>query len=194
MDLSVLTGSPASLFSETDEVILKPVTAEDISESASVTSHAVEDGGDISDHVEPQSNKLSLSTVFARNMNVVSALVSSDKSPEKKIKMLTTWKTNGELLTYSGPVFKGIRFFKQGIDITMKNLVITSVSFKRSSDSGGGFMCQIGLEQLRIAYAKEVTVTLPAAAQSTNKKGPSETSTGSKPKKKKSILSFWTSE
>ncbi len=193
--LSVIMGSPASLFSEDDEIILKPVISEDISESAQVSTHAVEEGSAVSDHVDPANSKLTINMMIVRDMDLLGELIKgSDKSPEEKIIQLKKWKENGSLLTYSGPVFKGIGVFKQGIDIDMKNIVITNLSFKRDNTTGGGFSSAISFEQIRIAIAKTVKATLPKAAQSTNKKGQSETGkTGSSGKDKaKSIIYQWT--
>lgn len=192
--LSILMGVPASLMSDDDEVIIKPVLSEDIGESASVSNHAVEEGSDVADHVDPANGKLSISTIITRDMSLIgSAVFGSDKSPEEKIILLKKWLGNGALLTYSGPVFKGVGVFKQGIDIEMTNLVLTNASFKRDSSTGGGFSVALSLGQVRIARAKEVTVSLPKAAQSTVKKGPSETAnSGSSSSKSKSIIYQWT--
>ena len=192
--IGVLFGVPASLFSESDEIILKPVISEDISESASVTNHAVEDGSDVADHVEPANGKLSISTVISRDFDLIGAAMRGDKEPEEKIILLKKWSATGELLTYSGPVFKGIGIFKQGIDIEMKNLVITNAAFKRDNGTGGGFNVSLSLEQVRLAYAKEAAIILPKAARTTVKKGSTETSKKSDSSKTKSIISHWTSK
>jgi len=191
--LSILMGVPASLMSDDDEVILKPVMSEDISESASVSNHAVEDGSDIADHVDPANGKLSISTIITRDMNLIGvSLFGADKSPEEKITLLKKWLGCGTLLTYSGPVFKGIGVLKQGIDIEMRNLVLSGASFKRDVNTGGGFNVALTLEQIRIACAKEVVVDLPKAARSTVKKGPAETAkSGSSQSKTKSIIYQW---
>ena len=193
--LAILTGAPASLMSDDEEVIIKPVMSEDIGESASVSSHAVEEGSDVADHVDPANGKLSISTVITRNMDLIgSALFGADKTPEEKIIQLNKWLNNGTLLVYSGPVFKGVGVFKQGIDIVMRNLVITSASFKRDGSTGGGFNVSMSLEQIRIAYAKKVSASLPISAKSTVKKGPTETAntSSSSTSAKKSILYQWT--
>lgn len=184
--LSVLIGAPASLISEDDEIILRPVLSEDISESASVTSHAVEDGSDITDHVQPSPSKLSLSLVITRDMSILNMLVGSDKSPEEKIRTLELWRETGELLTYSGPVFKGVGIFKQGIDIDMKNIVITGMAFKRDSSTGGGFLVTLSFDQIKIAYAKTVSIALPKAAQSPRNQGQCETGNTASKKNKQS--------
>lgn len=190
--MAVLFGVPASLFSEDDEVIIRPVLSEDIGESASVSNHAVEDGADVADHVEPANGKLSISTIIGRDFDLVGSALLGDKEPEEKIYLLKQWMTNGTLLKYSGPVFKGVGILKQGIDVEMKNLVITNGSFKRDTNSGGGFNVTLSLEQIRIAYAEEVVATLPKAARSTTKKGVSETgNTGTAASKRSSTLFQW---
>lgn len=115
-------------------VELKTIIDESPSISSNVSDSPVEEGKQISDHVEDKPVTGNISAVFA-------TIDIYDK--------LKQYRNNKQVLTYASD-----------LDI-IENLIITDLSPKRSPDYGTGFRCTIGLKQIRIAESKTTDVRLP---------------------------------
>lgn len=200
LNANIIFGAPATLFSASDEIILKTVLTENITMSTQVTSHALENGAEVTDHVQDQPDKFTVKTVLADDVDLTGEAVKYVFGGDKykaadKFKILQSWKSNGDLLTYSGPVFSGAGILKTGVDLTRSNLVITGLTFDRDNSTGGGFALQISLQEITIAESRTVQVQLPKVITKTKNKGRAEvantknTAAGQKTAvKKKSIL------
>ncbi len=166
-------------------VILGPVTSESESGSIKITDNAVEDGTIISDHISKDPESVEVKTFLsdandlmataANAAKSVSGLTVDTMTVKDKIKRLKNWRDDGEIVTYSGPVFSGI--ITVGYDIMAKSMVITKVDVTRGSDTGSGVDVSIGLRQIVIAEAMMKNAKLPTAAKSRTKKGQASTKT-----------------
>jgi hypothetical protein len=192
----IMIGTPANLRAGSDEVVLGPIMSEGESCGASVTSHAVEEGAAVSDHVKPSPDKFSITTILTeRNSTDITGvtqaarLITDRLTVEEKIAKLKGWRDSGELLTYSGPVFSGL--VNRGYDITATDVVITSISSSRTTDKGAGIEVSISLQKVTIARASIADIDLPQAARPAQNKGQTEKGSTSVQPKPKSILAKW---
>jgi len=195
----ILFGSPPTLSLGTSEVILGPILSESKSGTATVSNHAVERDY-VSDHVHNQPDQFSIKTILADQNDLLAAASDAAKaalrfkadtlSVKDKIEKLDTWKSNGELLKYSGPVFSGMGF--KGYDMTVSDVVITKLDVARSSSTGSGVEVSISLQKVKIAEVLLKELKLAQAAKSTKKAGQSETGKETAPAAKpKSIFAKW---
>ena len=83
-------------------VVLDVVTSHDISLDAKLSSHAVELGADISDHVKPGQKSIGLSCKLADLDFVGASFASLDKTIKEKMDLLESWVTDSKLLFYLG--------------------------------------------------------------------------------------------
>ena len=87
---------------EKKSVVLDVVTSHDISLDAKLSSHAVELGADISDHVKPGQKSIGLSCKLADLDFVGASFASLDKTIKEKMDLLESWVTDSKLLFYLG--------------------------------------------------------------------------------------------
>lgn len=190
----LLFSTPAMLYdSETGlkELILGPIISEGESYSASVASHALENGSEVSDHVHAQPASFSVTTFLVDKNDLMSSAASlvlgSDKSVDEKITQLKEWHESGELLVYSGPVFSG--FFEKGYDMYVEDVVISSMSIGRGVDKGAGLEVTLSLRKITIADTQMMSVNLPQPVKKAGAKGKTSTGKTSATAKSRSILS-----
>lgn len=112
----------------------KTITNESPSLSSSVSDSPVEEGQQISDHVEDEPVSGSITVVFA------------------------TLDSYNILKRYHDS--KTILIYVSELDV-LENLVITDLSPNRSRQYGSGYECTIDLKQIRIATAQTQEVRLP---------------------------------
>lgn len=178
----IFKNAPATIYDEDkNEVMLGPVTSEQLGMSAKITTHAVE-GKNISDHVHPEQDTFTIQTFLVDDDDLLAkiknkalsfvGLAGAIKSVEDKIAQLKSWKDSGALLTYSGPVFS--TFLAKGFDINKPDLAINRIDINRNADTGDGIDISIAFQEMLIAQAVLVDIRLPQAARAVSGKGVAE--------------------
>ena len=186
------------IFSENtgETVILGPVTSESESGTVQVTDNAVEDGTVISDHIRKDPETVEISTFLSDKNDLLGQAVDAAKSAlgisidtlkvKEKIEILKRFRDEGEIVTYTGPVFSGQ--LTDGYDIIAKSMLITSIPILRSAETGSGLDVKISLKKILIAQAMLAEINLPTEAKKTTNKGQSNTKTETVKTKNTSIL------
>ncbi len=173
----LLFGVPANISDEYgNEIILGPISSESENYSSQVTSHAIEDGSTINDHVHVDQPNFSIST-FLSDQNDLAAkatslLFGSDLNVTAKIEFLKYWQGAGELLTYSGPVFSGL--FSDGYDMVAENVIISKIGISRSASNGSGVEVSLTFNRVEIAYTQVTSLNIknsPRSIKTTAAKG-----------------------
>lgn len=186
------------IFSQDDgkTVILGPVTSESESGSIRITDNAVEDGTIISDHISNEPYTVEVKTFLSDANDLLAKAADAAKSVlgltvdtmtvKDKLKRLKAWRDDGEIVTYSGPVFSGK--FTDGYDIMAKSMVITKIDISRGNDTGSGVDVSISLRRIIIAEAMMKNAKLPTAARKKTSKGAAATKTDTTTAKSSSIM------
>lgn len=193
----LLKSEKPCIFSEVTgtTVILGPVTSEAESGSIQITDNAVEDGTVISDHISKDPESVDITTFLSDQNDLTAKAANAAKSAlgftvdtlkvREKMELLRLWRDEGEIVTYSGPVFSGL--LTDGYDITAQSLLITKVDAGRSQETGSGISVNISLRKIVIAEAMMKNSKLPTAAKKRTKKGSTTTKTESTTVKPTSI-------
>lgn len=122
-------------------VYFSVIESDDISISADVTDNPVESGQDVSDHVEPKPDKISIKGVIV-----------GEDAP-RKWTMLKNFNKNGTLLKYINRVI-------------YDNVVIQDFNPVHSGDIRNGYKFSMSLKNVRIATPREVAImNVPPSAQ-----------------------------
>jgi len=127
------------------DVEFSVVEQDDISISAEITDKSVESGQDVSDHVKPKPDILSIKGI----------IVGPDAS--KKWETLKQYNRTGELLTYINRVIYG-------------NMAIQDFHPVHGKDIANGYKFSMTLKQVRIAEPREIVITnIPPKVQTKTK-------------------------
>jgi len=177
----LLKSEKPCIFSEVTgtTVILGPVTSESESGSIQITDNAVEDGTVISDHISKDPESVDITTFLSDQNDLTAKAANAAKSAlgftvdtlkvREKMELLRLWRDEGEIVTYSGPVFSGL--LTDGYDITAQSMLITKVDAGRRQETGSGISVNISLRKIVIAEAMMKNSKLPTAAKKITKKG-----------------------
>jgi hypothetical protein len=167
-------------------LLLGPVTAESEDITSSITTHAIEEGATISDHVRTQPRSLSIKTVLvdkpagislSRAIDAVSSLLAGPTGPATvagKKALLERWQESGELLVYSGPVQDSMTV--NSFDLTLEDMAIKRISSRRR---GNGIELDLGLQHIILASVKTAGAEPPAATKKTAEAGKQATQSAS---------------
>jgi len=121
-------------------ILIDVISSEDLNETSTTTDHALEDGEQITDHVESDPISLSLTGVII------------DPSDEKLLK-LREFRQNGKLLSYN-------------YRSRLETVLITSFNTKRDTSVKDGYSFSMTLKQVRLVKAPNVIrVTVPVKKQ-----------------------------
>lgn len=121
-------------------ILIDVITSEDLNESSTTTDHALEDGEQITDHVESNPITLSLTGVIL------------DPNNEKNLK-LREFRQKGELLSYN-------------YRSRLETVLITSFNSKHDTKTKDGYTFTMTLKQVRLVKAPNVIrVTVPVKKQ-----------------------------
>lgn len=121
-------------------VLIDVITSESLGETSKTTDHALEDGEQITDHVENDPITLDLTGIII------------DPSDEKLLK-LREFRQKGELLFYN-------------YRSRLETVLITSFSSKRDKNIKDGYSFTMTLKQIRMAKAPNVIrVSVPVKRQ-----------------------------
>lgn len=166
---SAIFGGRAHAFISdgTDDVLFDTVLNFTETDNYQVTQHAIEDGGDISDHIDAQPKEISFSAIVTDDTwSILDPTSFFNAKIQERFNTLERWKEEKPILTYYG----------HNADI--ENLVLSSVVRNKSIDTGNGWGLDITMKFVNIAIA-----TITDAGVSTSavtKKG--ATSKGTKTK------------
>lgn len=190
----ILSNTPPFLKSSDDVyVYLGPILSEGGSFNSSVTSHAVEDGEAISDHVKPSPDSFSIKTKLVdfndtdrSSLSQARRLLVDRLTVKDKLDLLKSWRKSGTLLTYNGPLFSSLN--SRAYDMTATSIVITSLQENRVDS-----IIEVSLSFQKITIATSMTkeIDLPQAAKTTKNKGQTEKKKTEVSNKSSSIFSKW---
>ncbi|MFD1206633.1 phage baseplate protein [Sporosarcina contaminans] len=122
------------------DILIDVIEDEDLDESSSTTDHALEDGEQITDHIENNPIVLNISGVII------------DPSDEKLLK-LREYRQKGEILNYN-------------YRSRLETVLITSFKPKKNKDIKDGYTFTMTLKQVRMAKAPNVIrVSVPVKKQ-----------------------------
>lgn len=122
------------------DILIDVIESEELDESSSTTDHALEDGEQITDHVENNPIVLSISGVII------------DPSDEKLLK-LREYRENREILNYN-------------YRSRLETVLITSFKPKKDKNIKDGYSFSMTLKQIRMAKAPNVIrVSVPVKKQ-----------------------------
>lgn len=138
------------------------VETEDISHNIEVTSHAVEQGADLTDHIRKSGDVLSLKGRIV------------GKNYDKTLKSILNMQSNGTLIKYVGTE-------------TFSNMVITSFSRGKANTVYGGCTFDMELTQIRVAKSPYNAKKAKKLAQSKTK---AKSKASTKQVKKKSTTTY----
>lgn len=123
------------------DVHINVIESESVSESSSTTDHALEDGSQITDHVESDPITIDISGVIL------------DKTDQKLLK-LRKYRETGKILTY--------KYLNR-----LENVVIVSFKPDFSKDIKDGYKFSMTLKQIRLAKAPNIVSVSKSVARQT---------------------------
>lgn len=112
------------------DVLIDVIESIDYSESSSTTDHALEDGEEMTDHIDNDPITLKIDGIII------------DKNDAKKLK-LRDYRQKGKILSFN---------YVSGI----KNVVITSFNTNYSKDIKNGYSFSMSLKQIRLVKAPTI--------------------------------------
>ena len=133
------------LSDEIDSVLLNVTMDDSEDQSVDITNHAIEDGSDIVDNTWQKPLSLSLNCVLSDDISDLTdwSIMAKTSINERK-KILKSWMDDKIILTlYSW-------------DTDYENMLVESVSYKRSQQTGTGVGLQLNLKQVNIVETQLV--------------------------------------
>ena len=164
---SAISGGRAHAFlsDELDDIVFDTVLNYTAKDTFQVTSHAIEDGGDVSDHVIAKPHEISFSTVLTDDdFSLLDPTSFFNATVQDRFDILELWRDDKPILTYYGH------------KTDVENLVLTSVTRNKNLDTGNGWGVDISLVVINVAVAVQTEVKLSAVS----KKGPTSKGTSTK--------------
>lgn len=155
-------------------VVLDVVTSHDISLDAKLSSHAVELGADISDHVKPGQKTINLSCKLA-DLDFVGNSVGNfmDKTTKEKMDLLESWVTKSKLLFYLG-------YTSDKLEIPL--VAITSLKISKPL-KGGTNSRDISISLTKLEVVESATRSLALKSQTKTKQSQGTKATTATPAK-----------
>jgi len=173
----LIFGSPSYLVDQFGiKIILGPIT--DLTEgyTASITEHAIETGGTITDHIHCQPEEISFTTFLAENNDIMKSaanwVTGGDKNVDEKVKQLKTWLDQGTILNFKGPLFSNLLY--QNYDQFFEDVVISDLKIARNDSTGSGLLVSITLKRVIIAKLQTISIATPKSLKKTTNKGQSQ--------------------
>jgi len=162
------------LSDEIDSVLLNVMVDDNEDQSMEITNHAIENGSDIVDNTWQRPVQLSLNCVLTDDISDGTDWSIMALTPiEDRKKIIKEWMDDKIVLTlYS-------------YDTDYEDMLVESVNYKRSLETGSGIGLQLNLKQVRIVQTQLVTL---AAASTDKGKQPTSSASKSGTPKLKSIL------
>lgn len=122
------------------------ITSEDHNFRSNVTEHPVEDGSDITDHIQNQLQSGTLTGLIS-NFSINSTGLISNRAQDVFDALVSLW----ELRT----LMTAMTMLK-----VYDNVAITEIPITRDTDSGESIVIQVSFKQVKVVYLQEVTLEL----------------------------------
>lgn len=166
----------AFLSDGTDNVLFNVTISTTETDTNEVTSHAVEQGADITDHIIEKPKQFSFNAVLSDNdLSIINPSGFFEESIEDRKKILDKWIKNKTLLTYYGH------------ETDIDNIVIESITKSKTRDTGEGLSLDIKIRQINIVESTTVDIDITPIIKKgkTAKKNQSNKATASNEASKK---------
>lgn len=157
-ELSAMKGfsvySPDGSIDKEDSIELDVTKSLSFSRSASVTSHAVEQGADITDHAKQEPKTISISAViYDSEIFGLGSVAWTDKSVIEKLAILNQWMDESKPLFFLG-------YSSDKVEIPM--VLITSMTESKPQKTGGfSRELQITLTKINITTSETTSINNP---------------------------------
>lgn len=162
------TRSRTFLSDQINDVLFDSTMSLDKAQGAQVTTHAVEKGSDVQDHIKYDPESISLSVVISDDvLSTTDPASFLSKSVSERLDQLKDWRDDRKLLT----------FYSYEEDI--ENVVIESYAENRTVATGKGRALTINLKKINIASSVQVQIVtpVPKAGATATKKATTSTPT-----------------
>jgi hypothetical protein len=159
-----------------NDVLLNVVVSISKVNQIEVTSHAIQDGADVSDNINPKSDEFTIQVILTDDdWDLLSISGFINKTIDERLKILEAWKAVKQLVTYYG----------HSEDI--EDVAMTNITQNKSKETGSGLGLSISLKKITVATAQTAEIS------NVNQKGNTPKGKNSKqgdptPKKRVSIL------
>ncbi|EPG73953.1 hypothetical protein LEP1GSC058_3104 [Leptospira fainei serovar Hurstbridge str. BUT 6] len=154
-----------ALRSQTDDVTFDSTINITKDRSATATTHAIEKGADITDHVSSDPLSISFTAIISdADYDPLDPASFFNKKVGERLTLLKTWVDSKEVLS----------FFGYEEDEVIENVIIESYSEEQNVDLGQGRQIQFKLKQINIVDSKTQDIPL---RNGVTKKGSSQPST-----------------
>jgi len=143
---------------------------ENLTESAisEVTSHAIQEGADITDNVNPRSKDYNINAILTDNdLDILNPLSFVNYTISERLEILDLWRELKSTLIYYGQ------------DGDLENLQLSSITKNKTLETGEGLGLQISLKEINVATAETVEVGETGKLNTPTKKGNTPKGTGS---------------
>jgi hypothetical protein len=139
----------AFLSDGTDNVLFNVTLTTTETDTNEVTSHSVEQGADITDHIIEKPKQFSFNAVLSDNdISIINPSSYFEESIEDRKKILDKWLTNKTLLTYYGH------------ETDIENVVMESITRNKTRDVGEGLGLDIKIRQINIVESTTVDIDI----------------------------------
>lgn len=162
------TRSRTFLSDQINDVLFDSTMSIDKAQGAQVTTHAVEKGSDVQDHIKYDPEGISLSIVITDDvLSVTDPTSFLAKSVSERLDQLKTWRDERKLLT----------FYSYEEDI--EDVVIETFNENRTAATGKGRALTINLKKMNIVSSAQVNIAtpVPKAGATATKKATTSTPT-----------------
>ena len=146
--------------------------------SYQISRHTIEDGADISDHIDAKPRKWSFNGVLTDDdFDLLDPEGFFDATIEDRFEILEKYRIDKSLLTYYGH------------ETDIENVAITSLQKTKNMESGAGWMISVGLTKINVStfQTESIDLSSPTAKGKTPKGTKSNTQTPTT-KKSQSLL------
>jgi hypothetical protein len=144
------TRSRTFLSDGDNDVLFNSTLSIQESQSAQITTHAVEKGSDVQDHIKYDPETVTLSIVITDDdLSVTDPMSFLNKTVSERLDQLKTWRDERELLTF------------YSYEKDYEDFAIESFGSDQSIDYGSGRSLSLTLKKIVIASSVTVDITTP---------------------------------
>jgi hypothetical protein len=134
-----------------------------------VTQHAIQDGADITDNIDPKTEDYTIDAILTDDdYDILDPTSLTNPTIKERIDYLKLFKEYKEVLTYYGQ------------DEDIEDVIITSMTKAKTQETGRGVRLSIGLKKINVAVAQSVEAPTVSKQNSVNQKGQNPKGTNSK--------------
>jgi hypothetical protein len=147
-----------------------------------VTQHAIQDGADITDNIDPKTEDYTIDAILTDDdYDILDPTSLTNPTIKERLDYLEVFIKYKYVLTYYGQ------------DGDIEDVIISSMSKSKTQETGRGVRLSIGLKKINVAVAQSVEAPTVTKQNSVNQKGQNPKGTNSKmgdavPKKRVALL------